>query len=205
MIVRIDYDNPDERNIKRVVECLQQGGVIIYPTDSVYTLGCDITNKKAYEKICKLKKVKPNKANFSMVCYDLSHISDFTLNLSTPTYKLMKRLLPGPYTFILKANKQVQKIFGYKKKEIGIRVPDSNIAREIVKELGRPILSASIKHEDVILEYITDPEELEEAYSVTVSLVVDGGIGGNVPSTVLDYTGSEPLVVREGLGDLNIL
>lgn len=200
MIIRIDQDNPDDRGIKKAVACLKEGGVIIYPTDTVYTLGCDISNKKAYEKICKLKNVKPNKANFSMVCYDLSHISDFTLNLSTPTYKLMHRLLPGPYTFILRANKTVQKIFGYKKNEIGIRVPDNNIARALVKELGRPILSASTKHEDVILEYMTDPEELEEAYSVTVDLVIDGGMGKNIPSTIIDYTEETPVLIREGLG-----
>ena len=205
MILRIDHNNPDERNIKKVVDYLKSGGVIIYPTDTVYTLGCDISNSKAYEKICKLKGIKPNKANFSMVCSDLRHISDFTLNLPTPVYKLMKRTLPGPYTFILNANKAVQKIFGYKKKEIGIRVPNNGIPKAIVEALGRPILSASIKHEDLILEYITNPEELEEAYSVTVGLVIDGGIGSNIPSTVINCTGNEPFLVREGLGSIEIL
>ncbi|MGB1248160.1 MAG: L-threonylcarbamoyladenylate synthase [Chitinophagales bacterium] len=201
MILRIDAKNPDERRIQQVVDCLKKGGVIIYPTDTVYTLGCDITQRKAYEKICALKKVKPNKANFSMVCYDLSHISDFTLNLSTPTYKLMKRCLPGPFTFILKANKAIQKIFGYKKKEVGIRVPDHNIPREIIRQLGNPILSASIKHEDKILEYITDPEDLQWWYERYVDIVIDGGAGANIPSTIIDYTDEEPTLIREGLGE----
>lgn len=205
MLLRIDADKPDERRIKQVVDCLKNGGIIIYPTDTVYTLGCDITNHKAYEKICKLKDVKPNKANFSMICYDLSHISDFTLNLPSPTYKFMRNMLPGPYTFILRANKHVQKIFGYKKAEIGIRVPNHNISREIVKALGNPILSASIKHSDEILEYVTDPEELLEIYEGIVDIVIDGGIGNNIPSTVIDYTESEPYLVREGLGEVDVV
>lgn len=205
MILRIDHENPDERRINQVVDCLLDGGVIIYPTDTVYTLGCDISNKKAYEKICKLKNIKPNKANFSIVCYDLRHISEYTLNLPTPTYKLMHRLLPGPYTFILNANKAIQKIFDYKKKEVGIRVPDHAIPRAIVKALGRPILSASIKHDDEVLEYMTDPEELGESYEGIVDIVIDGGYGKNVPSTIIDYTGNEAFLIREGLGDINII
>jgi tRNA threonylcarbamoyl adenosine modification protein (Sua5/YciO/YrdC/YwlC family) len=204
MLLRIDAEKPDERRIKQVVDCLKGGGVIIYPTDTVYTLGCDISNPKAYEKICKLKGIKPNKANFSIVCYDLSHISDFTLNLPSPTYKFMRSALPGPYTFILRANKYVQKIFGYKKAEIGIRVPNHNVPREIVKQLGNPILSASIKHEDKILEYITDPEELFHQYNGIVDIVIDGGIGSNIPSTVINFTESEPFLVREGLGEVDI-
>ncbi len=204
MILRIDSENPDNRRIDKVVDCLRNGGVIIYPTDTVYTLGCSIDNKKAYEKICSLKKIKPNKANFSIVCSDLSHVSDFTLNLANDTFRLMKKVLPGPYTFILKANKQVQKIFGYKKKEIGIRVPDNNIARAIVERLGTPILSSTIKHEDKIIEYITDPEDLQWWYERHVDIVIDGGIGGNVPSTVLNMIDDVPFVVREGLGDSNI-
>jgi tRNA threonylcarbamoyl adenosine modification protein (Sua5/YciO/YrdC/YwlC family) len=204
MLLRIDAEKPDERRIKQVVDCLRGGGVIIYPTDTVYTLGCDITNKDAYEKVCKLKGVKPNKANFSMVCYDLSHISDFTVNLPSPTYKFMRNCLPGPYTFILRANKQVHKIFGYKKNEVGIRVPDHVIPREIVRLLGHPIMSASIKNDDEILEYITDPEELFHAYRDVVDIVIDGGAGSNMPSTVIDYTESEPYLVREGLGEVDI-
>lgn len=204
MVLRIDKNNPDKRRIQQVVDVLRKGGVIIYPTDTVYTLGCSIDSKKAYEKICKLKKIKPNKANFSIVCSDFSHLSEFTAALSNSTFKLMKSVLPGPYTFILKANKNVQKIFGYKKNEIGIRVPDNNIARAIVEQLGSPILSSSIKHEDKIIEYITDPEDLQWWYERHIDIVIDGGFGGNIPSTIINLVDDEPFVVREGLGDSNI-
>ena len=152
MLLRINPDNIDDRLIFQVVNCLKRGGVIIYPTDTVYTLGCDLTHRNAYEKVCKLKDIKPNKANFSIVCYDLSHITDFTMNVPTPVYKMMKKCLPGPYTFILNGNNNISKIYGYNKKTIGIRVPDNPIARAIVDELGAPILSASIKNEDTVLE-----------------------------------------------------
>lgn len=204
MLLRINPDNIDDRLIWQVVNCLKKGGVIIYPTDTVYTLGCDLTHRDAYEKVCKLKNIKPNKANFSIVCYDLSHITDFTVNVPTPVYKMMKRSLPGPYTFILNGNNNLSKIYGYNKKTVGIRVPDNSIARGIVDELGAPILSASIKNEDTILEYITDPGELYEAYESLVDIVIDGGIGGNVASTVIDYTSDEPLLVREGAGSFPI-
>lgn len=205
MILRIDAQNPDERRLKIVVDTLQQGGVIIYPTDTVYTLGCDISNKKAYEKICELKGIKPNKANFSIVCKDLSHISEYTTNLPTPTYKLMHSLLPGPYTFILNANKTIQKIFGYKKKEVGIRVPNHAIPKAIIELLGSPILSASIKNDDEVLEYVTDPEEIYEQYKDTVDIVIDGGIGNNQPSTIIDYTENQAYLVRQGLGEINLI
>lgn len=204
MLLRINPDNIDDRLIFQVVNCLKRGGVIIYPTDTVYTLGCDLTHRDAYEKVCKLKDIKSNKANFSIVCYDLSHITDFTMNVPTPTYKMMKKLLPGPYTFILNGNNNLTKIYGYNKKTVGIRVPNNHIARAIVDELGAPILSASIKNADSILEYITDPDELYEAYEGIVDIVIDGGVGGNVASTVIDYTGSEPLLVREGAGEFPI-
>jgi tRNA threonylcarbamoyl adenosine modification protein (Sua5/YciO/YrdC/YwlC family) len=184
----------------QVVHCLQSGGIIIYPTDTVYTLGCDLTHRSAYEKLCKLKDLKPNKANFSIVCYDLRHISDYTLNVGNACFKLMKRSLPGPYTFILNANNTIDKIYGYNKKTIGIRVPDNTIARSIVDALGAPILSASIKNEDTVLEYITDPEEIYEIYEDIVDIVIDGGTGGNVASTIIDYTSSEPQLIREGKG-----
>jgi tRNA threonylcarbamoyl adenosine modification protein (Sua5/YciO/YrdC/YwlC family) len=200
MLLRINPDNIDDRLINQVVQCLQRGGIIIYPTDTVYTLGCDLTHRAAYEKLCKLKDLKPNKANFSIVCYDLSHISDFTLNVSNACFKIMKRSLPGPYTFILNANNTVAKIYGYSKKTIGIRVPANNIARSIVDALGAPILSASIKNEDTMLEYITDPQEIYELYDGTVDIVIDGGIGGNIASTIVDYSGPEPIVIREGKG-----
>jgi len=204
MLLRINPDNIDERLIWQVCNCLRKGGVIIYPTDTVYTLGCDLTHRSAYEKICKLKNIRPNKANFSIVCYDLSHISDFTQSLKTPIYKMMKRVLPGPYTFILNGNNNLSKIYGYPKKTIGIRVPDNNIARAIVDELGAPILSASIKNQDTVLEYITDPEEIFHEYDGIVDIVIDGGYGGNVPSAIIDCTGDQPVVVREGAGDLPV-
>ncbi len=205
MILRIDKDSPDERRIQQVVDCLRKGGVVIYPTDTVYTLGCDISNKKAYEKVCAIKDVRPNKANFSFVCYDLRHISEYTINLPTPTYKLMHRLLPGPYTFILNANKTIQRLFAYKKKEVGIRVPNHAIPRAIVQELGHPILSASIKNEDEILEYMTDPEEIYYEYKDIVDIVIDGGAGMNEPSTIINYTDKEPFLVRQGLGPIDIV
>jgi len=200
VLIQINPYNIDPRLILQVVNCLKQGGVIIYPTDTVYTLGCSLTNRQAYEKVCKLKNVKPNKANFSIVCYDLSHITDFTVNVPTAVYKMMKRSLPGPYTFILNGNHSLSKIYGYNKKTIGIRVPDNNIARIIVESLGAPILSASIKNEDTVLEYITDPNDIFEAYENLVDIIIDGGPGGNIPSTIIDYTGPEPLLVREGAG-----
>ena len=200
MLLRINPDNIDDRLIFQVVNCLKRGGVIIYPTDTVYTLGCDLTHRDAYEKVCKLKDIKSNKANFSIVCYDLSHITDFTMSVPTPVYKMMKKCLPGPYTFILNGNNNLSKIYGYNKKTVGIRVPDNAIARAIVDALGAPILSASIKNEDTVLEYITDPDELYEAYESVVDIVIDGGVGGNIASTVIDYTAGEPLLVREGAG-----
>jgi tRNA threonylcarbamoyl adenosine modification protein (Sua5/YciO/YrdC/YwlC family) len=201
VLLRINPDNIDDRLIWQVVNCLRKGGVIIYPTDTVYTLGCDLTHRDAYERVCKIKGIKSNKANFSIICYDLSHITDFTMSVPTPVYKMMKKFLPGPYTFILNGNNNLSKIYGYNKKTVGIRVPDNPIARAIVDELGAPILSASIKNHDTILEYITDPGELYEAYESIVDIVIDGGPGGNIASTVIDYTGKEPLIVREGAGE----
>lgn len=204
MLLRINPDNIDDRLIFQVVNCLKRGGVIIYPTDTVYTLGCDLTHRDAYEKVCKLKDIKSNKANFSIVCYDLSHITDFTMSVPTPVYKMMKRCLPGPYTFILNGNNNLSKIYGYNKKTVGIRVPDNTIARAIVDALGAPILSASIKNEDTVLEYITNPDELYEVYESMVDIVIDGGVGGNIASTVIDYTDAEPVLVREGAGEFPI-
>ena len=202
MLLHINPDNIDDRLINQVVLTLKEGGIIIYPTDTVYTLGCDLTHPAAYEKICKLKGVKPNKANFSIVCYDLSHISDFTLNVSNSCFKMMKRVLPGPFTFILNANNIVSKIFGYNKKTIGIRVPDNTICRAFVDALGAPMIAASIKNEDTILEYITDPNEIYETYESIVDIVIDGGVCGNIASTVIDFTSDEPIMIREGKGEL---
>ncbi|MFN8277925.1 MAG: L-threonylcarbamoyladenylate synthase [Chitinophagales bacterium] len=200
MLIHINPDNMDDRLINQAVKVLEQGGLIIYPTDTVYTLGCALNHPKAYERLCKLKGVKPNKANFSIVCYDLKHISDFTMNLNNSCFKYMKRLLPGPYTFILNANHAITKMFGYNKKTVGIRVPDNTITRALVDALGAPIFSASIKNDDTILEYITDPNEIYELYENVVDMVIDGGAGGNVASTIIDYTGDDPVLVREGKG-----
>lgn len=202
MILRIDRNNPDKNRLNKVIDCLNKDGVIIYPTDTVYTLGGSIKSKKAYERICNIKQIDSKKANFSMVCYDLSHISDYTLNIDTPTFKLMKRALPGPYTFILKANRNIPSYYGYNKKTIGIRVPDSNITREIVHQLESPIFSASIHHDDTILEYMTEAEEIYELYKNQVDIVIDGGVCHNIASTIIDCSGDAPELIRQGLGEI---
>lgn len=198
MLLHIHPDNPQPRQIRTVVECLERGGIIIYPTDTIYGLGCDILQQKAVEKICRLKNVDPKKAQLSFICSDLSHLSDYAKQISTATYRLLKEHLPGPYTFILPASKMVPKILQSKKDTIGLRIPDNNIANTIVKELGRPILSASLPGETV--EDYTDPEIMYENFNKLVDIVVDGGIGGVIPSTIIDCTDNEPLVIREGLG-----
>jgi tRNA threonylcarbamoyl adenosine modification protein (Sua5/YciO/YrdC/YwlC family) len=202
--LKIYDDNPNEAAIKKVVEVLKNGGVIIYPTDTVYGLGCDITNAKALERVAKLKGIKLEKANLSFICYDLSHISDYVKQIDTATFKLLKRALPGPYTFILPGNNDLPKVFK-NKKTVGIRVPDNSIIRAIIKELGNPIISTSIHDEDEIIEYSTDPELIFEKWQNKVDLVIDGGYGDNIPSTIIDLSGSEPEVVREGKGSLDIL
>ena len=202
MLLEIFPHNIDTRKMKQVVDCLRNGGLVIYPTDTVYGLGCDIFNKNAVEKICRIKNVKVDKMNFSFICNDLSHISDYTMNVDNPTYKLMKRCLPGPYTFILKANNSIPKLFKNNKKTVGIRVPDNDIARMIVQELGNPIITTSVHHEDDVIDYITDPNAIYERYENLVDIVIDGGIGGYHPSTIIDCTGDEPIVVREGLGSI---
>ncbi|MFZ1327404.1 MAG: L-threonylcarbamoyladenylate synthase [Chitinophagaceae bacterium] len=198
MLLHIHPENPQPRLIKQVVESLQKGGIIIYPTDTVYGLGCDILQQKAVERICRIKKVDPQKAQLSFVCSDLSHLSDFTKPLSNPTYRLLKEYLPGPYTFILPASKMVPKILQSKKDTIGLRIPDNKIAMAIIQELGRPILSASLPG-DMVEDY-TDPEVMYENFMNEVDFVIDGGNGGMVPSTVIDCTGDEPVLIREGLG-----
>jgi tRNA threonylcarbamoyl adenosine modification protein (Sua5/YciO/YrdC/YwlC family) len=202
--IKIYEDKPSEAAIKKVVEVLRNGGLVIYPTDTVYGLGCDITNSRALEKIAKIKGIKLEKANFSFVCYDLSNLSDYVKQIDTSTFKILKRALPGPYTFILPGNNDLPKEFR-KKKTVGIRVPDNNIAREIVKLLGNPIVSTSIHDEDEVIEYSTDPELIFEKWQNKVDLVIDGGYGDNVASTIIDLTGYEPEVVREGKGSLDIL
>ncbi len=201
MLVKLFNENPNHREVLKIVEVLRNGGLIIYPTDTVYGLGCDITNAKAVEKVARIKGVKVEKNNFSFICYDLSHIADYTKPISSSVFKLMKKNLPGPFTFILDANNNLPKYFKGKK-TVGIRVPDNNIIREIVKELGNPILSTSIHDEDAILEYTTDPELIHEKYEEIADLVIDGGYGELVPSTIVDCTGDEILIVREGKGIL---
>jgi len=196
-------ENPNERTVKQIVEILRNGGVIIYPTDTVYGLGCDIFNHKAVERIARIKGVKLEKANFSFICYDLSHLSDFTKSVDNQTYKLMKKHLPGPFTFILQANSNVPKLFKSKKKTVGIRIPNNNICREIVRELGNPILTTSVKNIDDILEYTTDPELLKEEFDNLVDAVVDGGYGNNVPSTIVDCSEGEFEIIRQGIGELD--
>jgi len=201
--IKIYEDNPNPKEIKRVVKILRDGGVIIFPSDTVYALGCDITNNRAMERVAQLRGVKLEKANFSFICEDLSNLSDYVKQIDSPTFKLLKRNLPGPYTFILPGNNNLPTVFK-KKKEVGIRVPDNAIARAIVRELGNPIISTSIKDEDEVIEYTTDPELILEKWDKLVDLVIDGGYGGNIASTVVDLTGSEPEIIREGKGSLEL-
>lgn len=203
MLLEIHPDNPNQRNIDRAVEVLRKGGVVIYPTDTVYAFGCDINSKGAVEKICQLRNMKPDKANFSFICNDLSQLSEYAKQVSTPTFRLMKSVLPGPFTFILNASSMVPKIFKSKKKTVGIRVPKNNIANALIEALGNPIMSASLKDEDELVEYTTDPYNIHERYEYQVDLVIDGGFGNNAPSTVLDCTGNNPELIREGLGRLD--
>lgn len=201
--IKIYPDNPNPAAIAKVVKILKDGGLIIYPTDTVYGLGCDITNTKALERIAKIKGVKLEKANFSFVCHDLSNISDYVKQISTPVFKLLKKALPGAYTFILPGNNSLPKEFK-KKTTVGIRVPDNAIALEIVRQLGNPIVSTSIYDEDEVLEYSTDPELIFEKWQNLIDAVVDGGYGDNQPSTIIDLSGDEPVVVRVGKGDPDI-
>ncbi|QIE58933.1 threonylcarbamoyl-AMP synthase [Rasiella rasia] len=201
--IKIYEENPNPKDIKEVVKVLRAGGLVIYPSDTVYALGCDITNNRALERVAQLKGVKLEKANFSFICEDLSNLSDYVKQIDSTTFKLLKRALPGPYTFILPGNNNLPTVFK-KKKEVGIRVPDNSILQAIVRELGNPIISTSIKDEDEVIEYTTDPELIYEKWQKLVDVVVDGGYGGNVASTVIDLTSGEPVLVREGKGSLEI-
>lgn len=201
--IKIYEENPNPKEIKKVVEVLQRGGLIIYPTDTVYGLGCDITNTKALERIARIKGVKLEKAKFSFICHDLSNLSDYVKQIDTSTFKVLKRALPGPYTFILPGAKTLPSVFK-KKKTVGIRVPDNKIALEIVKQLGNPIVSTSIRDEDWVIEYTTDPELILEKWGSLVDLVIDGGYGDNTASTIIDFSGPEAEIVREGKGSLEI-
>ncbi|MHB1105427.1 MAG: L-threonylcarbamoyladenylate synthase [Lutibacter sp.] len=203
-LIKIYNENPNEREIDKVVKVLQKGGIIIYPTDTVYGLGCDITNTKAMERVAQLKGLKLDKANFSFICYDLSNLSDYVKQIDTPAYKILKKALPGPYTFILPSSNNLPKAFK-NKKTVGIRIPDNNIIRELVKKLGNPIVSTSIYDEDDLLEYTTDPELIFEKWENKVDIVIDGGYGSNVPSTVVDLSEGEITILREGLGSVEAL
>jgi tRNA threonylcarbamoyl adenosine modification protein (Sua5/YciO/YrdC/YwlC family) len=199
MLIQIHPDDPQPRLVKQVAQCLKDGGVIIYPTDTIYGLGCDIMQHKAVERICKIKNIDPQKAQLSFICRDLSHLSDYTKSIDTPLYRMLKNYLPGPYTFILPASKQVPKILQSKKSTVGLRVPDNNICRYILDVLGNPILSASLPG-DIVEEY-TDPEVIEEKFGHLVDFVIDGGIGGIVPSTIVDCTTDNWAIMRQGLGE----
>jgi tRNA threonylcarbamoyl adenosine modification protein (Sua5/YciO/YrdC/YwlC family) len=204
MLLKIYPENPKPKAIDQVVEVLRRGGIIIYPTDTVYGLGCDITNQKAIERICQIRHIKPEKANLSFICYDLSHISDYIKPIDNATFRVLKKALPGPFTFIFNANHNVPKLLSSNKKTVGIRVPDNNIAREIVKQLDNPIVSTSIHDDDEVIEYSTDPELIYEKYQDLVDIVIDGGYGGNVASTIVDCTDGEFEIVREGKGELEM-
>lgn len=200
MFLKLYEENPDPRLIRKICECLEKGGIIIYPTDTVYGIGCDIFQTKTVEKIALLKGLKTEKAKFSFIVHDLSSLSDYTKWVSNETFKLMKKTLPGAFTFILHASSAVPKILKTKKKTIGIRIPDNNIILEIIRELGHPILTTSLHDRDEILKYTTDPELINDNFKDKVDIIIDGGFGKNIPSTIIDCTGEEPIIVREGAG-----
>ncbi|MEO9953791.1 L-threonylcarbamoyladenylate synthase [Nonlabens sp.] len=202
-LIKIYEDNPNQRELERIVKAMRAGALVIYPTDTVYGLGCDITNKSALEKIARIKGIKLEKANFSFICEDLSNLSDYVSQIDSHTFKILKRNLPGPYTFILPGNNNLPTVFK-KKKTVGIRVPDNNIAIELVKLLGNPIISTSIKDEDEVVEYTTDPSLIAEKWDNLVDYVIDGGYGGNIGSTIVDLTEDEPLIIREGKGSIDL-
>lgn len=201
--IRLYEDNPDPRKITQIVNVLRSGGLIIYPSDTIYGLGCDIFNQKAVDRVRRIKNINDKKMDLAFVCYDLSHLSVYAKNVSTPVFKLMKRILPGPYTFILNASSKVPKILKVKKKKVGIRIPNNRIPREIVQELGNPIVTTSLHDDDKILEYATDPELIYEQYKNHVDLIINGGYGDNQASTIIDYSGEELEIIREGKGEIN--
>ena len=198
--LKIHPDNPEPRKINAVVEVLRKGGVIVYPTDTIYGIGCDLMNRRAVERLCQILEIKPQKLNLSFICNDLSHISEYVKRIDTPVFKILKNVLPGPYTFIFESNSNVPKILNVNKKTVGIRIPDHTIPRELVKLLGNPLITSSIKDDDQIKEYTTDPEKMYEDFKHRVDVVIDGGPGGNIPSTVVDFTNEHPVLIRQGLG-----
>lgn len=202
MLLKINPDNPEGRKIDQVVDALNDGGIIIYPTDTVYGLGCDIENDKAVERICQLRGLDPKKAMLAMICRDISQVSEYAQQIDNPVFRLLKRNLPGPFTFVLNAANSVPKMFKNRKKTIGVRVPDHQVPQAIIEKLGRPILTTSLKSDDEILEYVTDPEAIFEDFKKLVDIVIDSGPGGNTPSTVVDCTDEKPVVLRLGAGIL---
>ncbi|SKC74090.1 L-threonylcarbamoyladenylate synthase [Ohtaekwangia koreensis] len=202
-LLKIHPQNPEIRKINHVVEVLKDGGIIIYPTDTIYGIGCDLMNRKSIERLCQIMNIKPQKLDLSFICNDLSHISEFAHRIDTPVFKILKKALPGPFTFILESSSRVPKILNVNKKTVGIRIPDHSIPRTIVEHLQNPLITTSIKDDDEIKAYTTDPEEIYEDFKHKVDLVIDGGVGGNVPSTVVDCTGDELTILRQGLGDLD--
>lgn len=202
MLVSINGQNPQQRLIDRMVQLLEDGGILIYPTDTVYGIGCDITNKNAVERVARLRGIDPNKAMFSFICQDISQVTDYSATINNDVFRVMKHNLPGPFTFILNANNRTPKVLKNRKETIGVRIIDNPIVDALVRGLGRPILTASVKSGDEITEYYTDPHDIYERYGKQVDAVIDGGIGGNRPSTIIDCTGSEPLLQRQGVGEL---
>lgn len=200
MLLKVHHESPQERHINTIADCLRKGGIIIYPTDTIYGLGCDIYNKEAIERICRIKNIDPKKAQFSFICNDLSHLSDYAKSVDTPVFRILKAALPGPYTFILQAGKEVPKLLKTKKDTVGIRVPDNIICHSIVKALGHPIMSVSLPQDDDV-EYYTDPELMHERFGKQVDIVVDGGAGHTLASTVIDCTSGAPELIRKGAGD----
>jgi len=202
-LLQIHPKNPEPRKISHVVDTLRAAGIIIYPTDTIYGIGCDLMNRKAIERLCQIMHIKPHKLDLSFICSDLSHISDYVKRIDTPVFKLLKKALPGPFTFILESSSRVPKILDVNKKTVGIRIPDHPIPRAIVALLTNPLITSSIKDDDHIKAYTTDPEEIYEDFKQHVDIVIDGGAGGNVPSTVVDCTQGEFTLLRQGLGDLD--
>lgn len=199
--IKIHPLNPEPRKIHRACEVLNKSGIIIYPTDTIYGIGCDLMNRRAVERLCQILDMKPQKLNLSFICHDLSHISEYVKRIDTPEFKILKKALPGPFTFIFESSTKVPKILDVNKKTVGIRIPNHKIPLDIVQLLGNPLITSSIKDDDAIIEYTTNPEEIYEDFKHQVDLIIDGGAGGNVPSTIVDFTSGEPVVIRKGLGD----
>lgn len=200
-LIKIHPINPEPRKIARVTEVLRNGGLIVYPTDTIYGLGCSLLSRKAVERLCQVKQIKPQKLNLSFICHDLSEVSAYVRHIDTPIFKILKRTLPGPFTYILESGSSVPKVLDVNKKTVGIRIPDHRVPLAIVKELGNPLITSSIKSDDEIRTYTTDPEEIYEELKHQVDIVIDSGVGGNIPSTIVDFTSGEPIVTRHGLGD----